>query len=380
MNRRNMLAIFSATVVKGFAKNDRVVIVGAGIVGASVAYHLAKRGANVTVLEKRRPGAGATENSFAWINSFSKQPRSYYDLNLYGMAGWRRLSLEIPDLQVQWGGSVQWAASDEAEMMRKNVTRLEQWGYGAHLIEESEIPTLLPGCTPAKVSTACFAEQEGTVDPMQALGALLKNAERLGAKVEYPCEVTGISVAGGRVRAVETTRGRLEADYLVLAAGVDTPRLARMVQVDIPLKESPGLLAHTAPASRMLDRVVLAPGANIKQNPDGRIVTGSDFGGASMIDTSKEFGERLLESARRFMPRIKDTKLETVTLGYRVLPKDDHPIVGLVEKCPNLYVAAMHSGITLSPLIGQVAASEILDGVSVDLLKDYRPSRFDWRA
>jgi glycine/D-amino acid oxidase-like deaminating enzyme len=376
MNRRNVLAIFSATMVKGFAKNDRVVIAGAGIVGGSIAYHLAKRGANVTVLEKRRPGAGATEKSFAWINSFSKQPRSYYDLNLYGMAGWQRLSLEITDLQVQWGGSVQWAASDEAEIMRKNVARLEQWGYGAHLIEESEIRKLLPGCSPGTFSLACFAEQEGTVDPMQALGALLKNAQRLGAEVEYPCEVTGISVTGGRVRGVETTRGRLEADYLVLAAGVETPRLARMVQVDIPLKESPGLLAHTAPTSRMLDRVVLAPGANMKQNPDGRIVTGSDFGGASTIDTSKEFGEVLLENACRFMPRIKDTKLETVTLGYRVLPKDDHPIVGFVERCPNLYIAAMHSGITLSPLIGQVAASEILDGVSVDLLKDFRPSRF----
>jgi len=142
------------------------------------------------------------------------------------------------------------------------------------------------------------------------------------------------------------------------------------------LKESPGLLAHTAPAPRMLERLAFAPGANIKQNPDGRIVTGSDFGSASTLDTSKEFGEKLLEKARRFLPRIKEARLETVTLGHRVLPKDDHPIVGFVKSCPNLYVAAMHSGVTLSPLIGQVAAAEILDGTSVDLLKDYRPSRF----
>jgi glycine/D-amino acid oxidase-like deaminating enzyme len=376
MNRRSVLAVLSATVVKGFAKHDRVVIAGAGIIGASIAYHLARRGANVTILERQRPGAGATEKSFAWINSFSKQPRSYYDLNLFGIASWRRLSLEMADLQVQWGGSVQWAAGDEAERMRKNVERLEQWGYAAHLIEESDIPRLLPGCVPGPVAAACFAEQEGTVDPMQALGALLRNAQKLGAKIEYPCEVIGISVAGGRVRGVETPNGRMEADFLVLAAGVDTPRLARMVQVDVPLKESPGLLAHTAPAARIIHRVALAPGANIKQNPDGRIVTGTDFGGALKIDTGNEFGEKLLEEAKRFLPRIKETRLEKVTLGYRVLPKDDHPIVGLVERCPNLYIAAMHSGITLSPLIGQVAAAEILDGISVDLLKDYRPSRF----
>src|SRR5579864_1510299 len=105
MNRRSAIMALSATVVKGFAKQDHVVIVGAGIMGASIAYHLAKRGAKVTILEKQRPGAGATEKSFAWINSFSKLPRSYYDLNLYGIAGWRRLSLEIADLHVQWGGS-----------------------------------------------------------------------------------------------------------------------------------------------------------------------------------------------------------------------------------------------------------------------------------
>ena len=362
--------------MQGFAKQDRVLIVGAGIIGASIAYHLAKRGANVTVLEKQRPGAGATEKSFAWINAFSKLPRSYYDLNVYGIAGWRRLSLEITDLQVQWGGSVQWAAAEEADQMRKNIARLEQWGYAAHRVDESEIARLLPGCIPGPTAAACFAEQEGTVDPMQALGTLLKSAQKLGATVEYPCEVTGISVAGGRVRGAETSRGRMEADFLVLAAGVDTPRLAAMLQVDVPLKESPGLLAHTAPAPRMLERLAFAPGANIKQNPDGRIVTGSDFGSASTLDTSKEFGETLLEKARRFLPRIKEAKLETVTLGHRVLPKDDHPIVGFVKSYPNLYIAAMHSGITLSPLIGQVAAAEILDGTSVDLLKDYRPSRF----
>jgi glycine/D-amino acid oxidase-like deaminating enzyme len=68
--------------------------------------------------------------------------------------------------------------------------------------------------------------------------------------------------------------------------------------------------------------------------------------------------------------------LETVTVGHRVLPRDEHPIVGFTERCPNLYIAAMHSGITLSPLIGQVAAEEILDGVAVDLLAPYRPARF----
>ena len=118
------------------------------------------------------------------------------------------------------------------------------------------------------------------MDPVQALAAVLRSAQKMGAKFEYPCEVTGISAAEGCVRMIETTRGKVQPDFLVLAAGVDTPRLARMVQVSIPLKESIGLLAHAAPAPRMINRVAVAPGATIKQNPNGRIVTGSDFGGA----------------------------------------------------------------------------------------------------
>ena len=349
--------------------------------GASIGYHLAKRGAQVTILEKLRPGYGATEKSFAWINStFSKQPRAYYDLNLLGIAGWRRLTVELAgDLQIQWGGSVQWVepGSAEAEKFANKVRAHQRWGYPSHLVNEAEIRRLLPSIAPGPVGAACHSEIEGTLDPMHALGVLLKHAQQFGAKVEYPCEVTGISIAGDRVRSVETTKGPIAADFLVLASGVDTPRLARMAGIKVPLKESAGLLAHTKPLPRTLDRIALAPGTNIKQNPDGRIVTGTDFDAAATLDTSREFGMKLLHNAEKFLDRLKGAQLETVTLGHRVLPQDGHPIVGFVESCRNLYITAMHSGITLSPLIGQLAAMEILDGTDVDLLRPFRPARFN---
>ena len=385
MDRRTLLKLLSAPVItalpaRSATAKDRVVIAGAGIMGASIGYHLAKRGAQVTILEKRRPGSGATEKSFAWINStFSKQPRSYYDLNLLGIAGWRRLTLEFAgELQIQWGGSVQWFehGSPDAEKLADKIRAHQRWGYPTHLVGEDEIRRLLPSIAPGPVGAACHSEIEGTLDPTHALGVLLKRAQQLGAKVEFPCEVTGISVAGDRVRGVETTNGPIAADFLVLASGVDIPRLAKMVGVNVPLKESPGLLAHTAPQPRMLERIALAPGTNIKQNPDGRIVTGTDFEAAATLDTSPEFGMKLLHNAAKFLDRLKGAKLETVTLGHRVLPQDGHPIAGFAERCPNLYITAMHSGITLSPLIGQMAAMEILDGADVDLLKSFRPARF----
>ena len=73
---------------------------------------------------------------------------------------------------------------------------------------------------------------------------------------------------------------------------------------------------------------------------------------------------------------VRGAPVERVTVGYRVLPIDGFPIIGFAVRCPNLYVAAMHSGITLAPLVGQLAALEILDGAQVDLLQPYRPERF----
>jgi glycine/D-amino acid oxidase-like deaminating enzyme len=381
MNRRRMIELLSAplmTTVSLKAKQDHVVIAGAGIMGASIAYHLARRGADVTMLEKQQPGAGATGNSFAWLNAtFSKQPRSYYELNLAGIAGWRRLSLEFPDLQVQWGGSVQWSEpGTSADRLRKNIAQHEAWGYPVHAVDAAEIAALLPSITPGAVGAACFANQEGTVDPMHALTVFLEHAKANGVKIEYPAEVTGIATSNGRITAVESTRGRFPCDFLVLASGVDTERLARLVNVRVPLKDSQGVLAHTKPHERLLGRIALAPGANIKQNPDGRIVTGMDFGSTVVKDANHELGMSLLKNAERFLKKLTGAELERVTLGHRVLPKDDLPIVGFAPECPNLYVAAMHSGMTLSPFIGQIAAMEILDGADVDLLKPYRPSRF----
>src|ERR687889_3074 len=95
MHRRTLLQLFASVAVAGLPaaaqpRGHRIVIAGAGIVGAHVAYQLAKRGASVVVVERGSPGNGSASKSFAWINAtFSKRPRAYYELNRLGMLGWR---------------------------------------------------------------------------------------------------------------------------------------------------------------------------------------------------------------------------------------------------------------------------------------------------
>jgi glycine/D-amino acid oxidase-like deaminating enzyme len=105
-------------------------------------------------------------------------------------------------------------------------------------------------------------------------------------------------------------------------------------------------------------------------------VTGTDFGTNEHPDASMEEGARLLKNAEKYIEKLKGVPVESMTLGYRVLPADGNPIVGFPDRRPNLYIAAMHSGMTMSPIMGQLAAVEILDGTATDLLAPYRLARF----
>jgi glycine/D-amino acid oxidase-like deaminating enzyme len=362
----------------------RIVVVGSGIIGASIAYHLVKRGASVVIVDAVRPGAGATEKSFGWINAtFSKRPRAYFDLNQLGLAGWRRLEIELGgELKVQWGGSVAWAPADAtAETLRADVRRHQEWGYATHLIDEEEFRRLLPNIAPGHFGAACHCEFEGAVDPVDALKALLRQVRELGGEVRHPFQVDGVKLESGRVTAVRAGESTLEAGTVVLASGVATQLLAEMAEVNIPLKESRGVLVHTRPQPKLIDRVVLAPDVHCKQKLDGRVVVGGRIvagvgtGDGEMVEPGDN-GQQILREAAKVLPGIRGVAVERVTIGLRVMPADEYPVVGFSERCPNLYVAAMHSGVTLAPLIGQLAALEILDGARVSSLDPYRPSRF----
>jgi glycine/D-amino acid oxidase-like deaminating enzyme len=359
-----------------------IVIAGAGIIGASVGYHLAKRGASVTILDVVSPGSGATGKSLGWINAtFSKRPRAYFDLNHAGIAAWHRLQIELHgELKVQWGGSVAWfPPGPDADELRANIRNHQEWGYAVHSVSETELHGLLPQVTPGEFGAACHSEPEGVVDPLEAVTVLLAKARQLGAEVRFPCQVTGIHISGSRVKSLQTTDGTLEAGAFVIACGVGSPGLARMAGVDVPLKDSPGVLLHTAPAPRLIDRVVLAPGTHFKQSLDGRIVAGGPIvagAGTAITEASVQQAEQIHRLVAQILPQMRDIPVERVTLGYRVMPRDEYPILGFTKACANLYVAATHSGVTLGPLIGQLAALEILDGVEVKTLDPYRPARF----
>jgi glycine/D-amino acid oxidase-like deaminating enzyme len=388
MRRRTFLHVAagaSVGVLSGFRPGRRaprrVAVVGSGIVGSSIAYHLARRGAEVVVCERQAPASGATSRSFAWINaSAGKRPRHYYQLNRLSALSYRQLEAEVGgDLRVQWGGSLEWAeAVQDARILRSNVAAQQAWGYPIQLITDEAFEALEPRLEPAgAVLAAARTREEGSIDPERATGALVEAALRQGARFEYPCEVTGIELRWGSLRGVQTSLGAMEADALVIAAGVDTPRVAEMAGLRVPLRDSPGLLAHSAAAPRMLGRVVLAPSGAMKQKLDGSLVVSGGFDGRPVSDDPVGQAEEVLERAKGLIGGSEGVELARHTVGWRPLPEDGHPVLGFSEGAPDVYVAVMHSGVTLAPLVGRLVASEILDGVQVEMLEPYRPSRFE---
>jgi glycine/D-amino acid oxidase-like deaminating enzyme len=373
---------------------DRIIIVGGGIVGASVCYRLSRRGAQVTLLEKSQPAAGATGSSFAWINAnFSKQPRHYHALSRLGVHAFRNLQQEIgAELPVQWGGTVEWYANPQrAAELRRMARQQQEWGYPIRFIDDKELAQLEPRVSPGKNVTTAFSELEGSVDSAEATRVLLRRAQAAGAKILYPCEVEGIELNQERDVALKTTQGDFHGDVVVLACGVNTPKLAALAGAHTPLVPSPGIVVRTAPQPKWVQRVLVTEDSHFRQQADGRVVLGDDYGPpATDVHEQLAFepqdfpdssfaelhGRRIRAHAARYLPALAKARINKVSLCWRPLPKDGFPIVGFAPHTPQMYLAVTHSGVTLGPLLGELAALELLDGAQVDLLEPYRPARF----
>ena len=366
----------------------RVTVIGAGIVGGAIAFHLASRGAEVTLIDARRPGMGASSHSFAWINAFGKEPRHYNELNRRSLDTWDRFARLLDmDIGLRWGGQLTWAATDsEANELIENVEKLQSWGYVARLIDESEMRSLEPGLDPGPVVAAALSDNDGHVIATLAAQACARRVVDMGGDVLPNSPVTGLMIRGQRVVSVEVGTGWIDCDMAVVAAGVATTAVAQLAGVHVPQVESPGVVARTDPLPPTLMSVaaLYAPPAcdgesevHVRQSVDGVVMIGEGTQESLSQDDSHEHAEELVTRAARYLPALDGTKAVPVPVGFRPMPADGLPITGFTGSVPNLYIALMHSGVTLAPLIGELAAMEILFDARVDTLDPYRLQRFD---
>ena len=244
-----------------------VVIVGAGIVGATLAYRLASAGSPVTIVERARPASGVTARSFAWINIVHRNAPVLAQLRNFSIADYRRLEHELGGaLAIDWNGALAWS-EDPAESERA-VAEHTAWGYDVRLVEQDEIRRLEPKLA-APPPVADFAPGEGALDPIAATRTLVRAAVEAGARLVTESEVKALARTDDRVSGVVLPDGTLEADTVVLAAGTDSTALCADIGIALPVAPSPATLSRFAGPRGLVGRVVSGPDLEIRQDRAG---------------------------------------------------------------------------------------------------------------
>ena len=379
-----------ATELQARPRALRVGVVGGGIVGASIALHLAQAGARVTLFEKAQPASGATQNSFAWLNAFVADPH-YRSLRLQSLMAYHDLD-RLLKLGIVWGGYVNWAASAaEVEALRVNAAQLDGTANPVRAINAAELAAMAPALAPGEVAAAFFSRIDGHLNPVEVTQRFLAAAQLHGANVLLQCEVKELDLKGGALAGVDTNQGHLPLDRLVVAGGVNTPALVAMAGLDLKLRHAPGILAHSRPMSIVTPIIFEGPGTvSFKQMTDGSIV-GTDSPDPPDISAHREIraraipfpddtvramhGDRILTKIAEVLPPSRGVGLDRLTLGFRPMPFDELPVVGALAGVPDVYVAVMHSGVTLAPIIGRFVTQEVLLGSRLRALAPYRPER-----
>ena len=347
-----------------------VVVIGAGIIGASLAWHLARAGNRVSVVEAEPEAGGlATRGSFAWVNAAAGNPREYVALRLAAIEGWQRLVREVPGIDARFPGGLAWDMP--AAALEAYCAEHASWGYRIRLIERDAIARLEPGLADPP-DVAALAEDEGMVEAAGAARALIAAS---GATLMAGESVRALKVAGGRVAVIDAG-GEMACDVAVVAAGVATPAVLATAGIDMNLDAPPGLLLYTAPHERLIERVLVAPGVEVRQGSDGRLHVGADFVGTFDDFHPEDTMMRLMAGLRAMLKGASRLRPDGFTVGERPTPPDGFPIIGAVPGIDGLYVAVTHSGVTLAPAIGDMLAREIMTGEIDPLIAPYRFSRF----
>lgn len=356
----------------------RVVIIGAGVVGTSVAFRLAEHATRTFLVEEDRPGAGTTGTSFAWLNARHKPPRAYHDLNVAGMAAHASLRAELG--ATPWwhgGGAMSWPV-DEAD-----VSRLQRWGYAVEAISREAVVAREPGLAAAALGSGPFAyfPDEGWLDAVVYTGAMLLRAETLGVEFRRG-RVEDILVEEGRVAGVRLADGStILADAVVNCAGRRANTVVRDTALHLPLKPTLGLLAITPPAATGLSRVLHTPGVNLRPDGAGRLMLHADDTDEGLEEASTpasiaSAAALLMDRARKLLPALGEAAAELARIGVRAIPADGLTAIGPVPGLPGYHVAVSHSAVTLSAHLGRVMAACVSSGELPAALAPFAAARF----
>jgi glycine/D-amino acid oxidase-like deaminating enzyme len=209
---------------------------------------------------------------------------------------------------------------------------------------------------------AVVRSTDGAVDPVAVTEALVRGARSHGAEVRLGEPVTRLRVKDGSVVGLDTSKEFLASRTVVVAAGVDVPMLCAPLGVDLPVAPSPAVLLRFSGPPGLVRTLVTCPEIEIRESSDGRLVVAADYTGAITQEALHRSAEDTLRWLKATFTSAEDVRLLDVSVGIRPVPADGLPIIGPLSHHAGVYVAVMHSAVTLVPVVGRLVAVELIHG------------------
>jgi sarcosine oxidase subunit beta len=356
-----------------FAQAD-VIIIGGGVHGSSLAFHLAEKGVRSVVLEKSVLAAGATGRSSGLV-------RMHYDLELESRLAWLSFQYFI-DWKERVGGDcgftrtgfLQFVPPDQIEQLRANVEMHQQIGVPSLVIDQQDVKRLAPEFFIEDLELAAFEPESGYADPYAVTTGFINAAREQGVKLVQNCTVTGIRVVGGKVKGVTTNQGEYAANVVVNCAGAWADRIGTMVDVNIPIKtwqhdtlfvrrpkemgtSHPTVIdninkMYFRPESGGLTLIGLEDNNPLGEDPD----TNTDHAKSGFV-------ERAIDRLCQRVPIMEQGSLHTAHGGYDGLTPDQRAILGAAGPDGFYLQCGMSgTGFKIAPAVGACMADLIVDG------------------
>jgi glycine oxidase len=361
-----------------------VIIVGAGIVGCTVAHALAKAGARVRVLEIRRPGQGATRASAGILAPYIEGHEPIFrELGARSLAQYDAFIDSLRhdsgrDLIYQRNGTFELAFNDaDVDRLTASSATLGRHGVEARWVPPEAFGDFEPLAS-SSARGALLIPVHGFVGVTSLTLAAAAAAEKLGASFTNETGAIRIfSTVSNRV-GVEAPTARWDADRVVLAAGSWSSQITIDGVNTVPVTPIRGQLLQLAATPAALRRVLWGPNGYLVPWPDGSVLVGSTVEDVGFDERhTDEAVARLRAAAQEIVPALADVPMTDVRTGLRPRGPDDLPILGRSDVVPGLIYATAHyrNGVLFAPLTVQLVRDLVFDRGDDPALKDFRPGR-----
>jgi D-hydroxyproline dehydrogenase subunit beta len=371
-----------------------VVVIGAGIVGASCAWHATRAGLRVTVVDRGSIAGGTTGAGEGNILVSDKPAGPELELAQLSLALWRELADRVGGFEYEPKGGVVVAGSDDAvERLHTSSTGQQAAGIATAPIPAGELPEYEPHLA-RDLAGGVFYPDDAQVQPMLAAARLLADARAQGAQVHLGTEVTGLLRQRDRVTGVRTRTGRHLAAAVINAAGTWGGEVAALAGVDVPVLPRRGFILVTEPLPHVVRHKVYAAEymSDVASDDSGLqtspVIEGTAAGPVLIGSSRERVGfdptmsipilRTLAAQAVRLFPMLSAVKAIRAYRGFRPYCPDHLPVIGADPRAPGLLHACGHegAGVGLAAATGHLL-SQLLTGVRPDLdMAPFRPERF----